>query len=53
MSVGSEECSLLVDTPKESGAPVAPLATSAAMRVALTHELSQPLSRPTFTPASA
>ena len=44
MSVGSEECSLLVDAPKESGAAVARLATSAAMRVALTHELGQPLS---------
>ena len=44
MSVGSEKCSLLVDAPKESGTPVAPLATSAAMRVALTHELGQPLS---------
>jgi two-component system sensor kinase FixL len=44
MSIGSEECSLLVDAPKESGAAVARLATSAAMRVALTHELGQPLS---------
>jgi two-component system sensor kinase FixL len=44
MSVGSKDSGVLVAGPNESATPIARLATSAAMRVALTHELSQPLS---------
>src|SRR4029077_7825194 len=41
---GSEESPLMVGVPKSPVAPIARLATSAAMRVALTHEFCQPLS---------
>lgn len=44
MSIASEEPSHLIDAPIESTLPFSRLTTSAAMRVALTHELSQPLS---------